>query len=153
MFLHILADTLGSISVIVSAVCIERFDLYTADSICCFVNAFCITLSVLPLMKSTLKLLLLGNDGKLSQQIIWVLKKETFAGEKLELENIHIWELTEDEFVCSIKVGLQRNHDSPSASTNEDDDSVNYSSDRAEMNDESTNLVQITATIKERLLK
>ena len=69
MFLHILADTLGSISVIVSAFCIQNFGLYIADPICCFVNAFCITLSVLPLMRNTM-CLLLGNDGDLSLQIL-----------------------------------------------------------------------------------
>ena len=82
-----------------------------------------------------------------------MLKKETFCGEKLELEDIHVWELTQGEYVCSIKVDLHRNHESPSASTNEDDDSYSNVSDRGQINDEKTNLVQIGTTIRERLLK
>ena len=108
MFLHVLADTLGSISVIVSAVCIQCFGLYIADPICCFVISFLILISVIPLLKRMITLLLLGHDGHLAGQIMDMINKETFGdGDKLDLENMHIWELTEGEFVCSIRVNIK----------------------------------------------
>ena len=112
MFLHVVADTLGSISVIVSAVCIQGFGLYIADPICCFVISFLILISVIPLLKRMITLLLLGHDGRLAGQIMDIINKETFNdGEKVDLENIHIWELTEGEFVCSIKVNIKSSND------------------------------------------
>ena len=57
-------------------------------------------------------LLLLGHDGRLAGQIMDIINKETFNdGEKVDLENIHIWELTEGEFVCSIKVNIKSSND------------------------------------------
>ena len=66
MFLHVVADTLGSISVIISAVCIKYFGLYIADPICCFVISFLILISVIPILKRMITLLLLGHDGRLA---------------------------------------------------------------------------------------
>ena len=63
VFLHVLADTLGSIAVIISSVCIQNFGWYMSDPICCFVIAFLILASVVPLLKDTIKLLMLGTDG------------------------------------------------------------------------------------------
>ncbi len=50
VFLHILADTLGSVSVIVSSVLIERLDLFIADPICSIFIAITIFASVIPLL-------------------------------------------------------------------------------------------------------
>ena len=88
VFLHVLADTLGSISVIVSSVCIQCFGWYVADPICCFVISFLILASVLPLLKDTIKLLMLGSDGHLSTAIYTDLEK---AYPDLKIENLHVW--------------------------------------------------------------
>jgi len=106
VFLHVLADTLGSIAVIISAVCIKYFGIYIADPICCFVLAFIILISVIPLLIRTIKILVLGQDGHLSKEIQELLTQELFAGYRLKLENLHVWELTEGEFVCSLKANM-----------------------------------------------
>lgn len=59
VFLHILADTMGSIGVIVSSVLIKNYDLLVADPICSMVIAALIVVSVAPLLKETSKILLL----------------------------------------------------------------------------------------------
>ena len=70
VFLHVLADTLGSVSVIVSAIFIQYFGFYIADPICSFVIAVLILASVVPLLKATATTLLLGTaDGTVCTEI------------------------------------------------------------------------------------
>ena len=66
--MHVLADTLGSVAVIISAICIQCFGFYAADPICCFVISFLILISVLPLLKQTMNFLVLGQDGNVSRK-------------------------------------------------------------------------------------
>jgi Co/Zn/Cd efflux system component len=51
VFLHILADALGSVAVIISSIAIEYWGIYIADPICCFLISILILLSVVPLIK------------------------------------------------------------------------------------------------------
>lgn len=58
VFLHVLADTMGSVGVIVSSILIENFGWNIADPICSIFIAALILLSVLPLLKETSCILL-----------------------------------------------------------------------------------------------
>jgi len=60
VFLHILADALGSVAVIISSIFIKYWQWYIADPICCFLISFLILASVVFLIKSTSRLLSLG---------------------------------------------------------------------------------------------
>ena len=59
VFLHVVADTLGSVGVIVSSLLIEHFGWNIADPICSLFIATLILLSVVPLLKETAVILLL----------------------------------------------------------------------------------------------
>lgn len=59
VFLHILADTLGSVSVIVSSLLIDRYSLFVADPLCSLFIAVTIFASVMPLLKQSAETLLL----------------------------------------------------------------------------------------------
>jgi len=50
VFLHVLADTLGSVGVIISTCLIQRYDLRIADPICAFIISILILMSVFPLV-------------------------------------------------------------------------------------------------------
>ena len=67
VFLHILADTLGSIGLIVSSIFVQKFGYNLADPICSVVISLLILSSVLPLLRSSSAILLqgstLGTDG------------------------------------------------------------------------------------------
>lgn len=54
-----MADTLGSVGVIVSSVLIEQFGLFIADPVCSLFIAVLIFLSVLPLLQESSQVLLL----------------------------------------------------------------------------------------------
>jgi solute carrier family 30 (zinc transporter), member 5/7 len=55
VFLHILADTLGSVGVIISAVLMQMFGWMIADPICSMFIAILIALSVLALIKESVQ--------------------------------------------------------------------------------------------------
>lgn len=48
VFLHVLADTLGSVGVIFSSVLVKYYDMYIADPICSFIISLMILASGIP---------------------------------------------------------------------------------------------------------
>ena len=57
VFLHVLADTLGSVGVIISSFLIDQFGLLIADPICSMFIAIMIFISVMPLLRNTATIL------------------------------------------------------------------------------------------------
>ena len=78
VFLHILADTLGSVGVIISTVLIENFGWNIADPICSLFIVTMILLSVLPLLKETSMILLLRSPDADDIDVNNVLQKVRF---------------------------------------------------------------------------
>lgn len=68
VFLHVLADTMGSVGVIVSSLLIQQFGLFIADPICSLFIAVLILISVLPLLKDSAEILLLATPSHLTVQ-------------------------------------------------------------------------------------
>ncbi|GET89776.1 cation transporter, putative [Leishmania tarentolae] len=60
VYLHILADLLGSVSVIISSTLIYMFGFWIADPICSALSAILVLLSAFPLLEETGKVLLLS---------------------------------------------------------------------------------------------
>lgn len=60
VYLHILADLLGSVSVIISSIVIYFFGFWIADPVCSALSAVLILLSAFPLLEETGKVLLLS---------------------------------------------------------------------------------------------
>ena len=60
VFLHVLADTLGSVAVIISSVCIKWFDYKLADPICCLIISVLILASGVPFTIQTGQTLMQG---------------------------------------------------------------------------------------------
>ena len=69
MFLHVLADTLGSVGVIVSSILIDQFGWYIADPLCSIFIAVLIFVSVLPLLKNSALVLVLRTPLKIQDQL------------------------------------------------------------------------------------
>ena len=61
VFLHVLADTLGSVSVIISSFLIEQFGWHLADPLCSLLISLMIAISAWPLLRDTADLLLLRS--------------------------------------------------------------------------------------------
>lgn len=58
IYIHILADALGSISVLISSFLIRYYDWYFTDPLCSFLLSILILYSTWPVLKSSLKTLL-----------------------------------------------------------------------------------------------
>lgn len=74
VFLHVVADTMGSVSVIISSLLIQQFGWHLADPICSICIAVMIFISVIPLIKHSSRLLLLkspaGEKGNLYRRLL-----------------------------------------------------------------------------------
>lgn len=77
IFLHILADTLGSVGVVISTILTKIFKWEGFDPIASLIIAILIFLSATPLIKSTASALLLSLDTKKEAQIQSILQEIT----------------------------------------------------------------------------
>jgi solute carrier family 30 (zinc transporter), member 5/7 len=67
VFLHILADCLGSVGVIVSSMLVKYYGLYIADPICSFIISLMILASSVPFIQTTASTLMM-RGGKVMQR-------------------------------------------------------------------------------------
>lgn len=75
VFLHVLADTLGSVGVIISTIFIQQFGWLIADPVCSLFIATLIFLSVIPLIKDACQVLLLRLPPELEKDLHMALEK------------------------------------------------------------------------------
>lgn len=75
VFLHVLADTLGSVGVIISTLLIKQFGWLIADPICSLFIATLIFLSVIPLLKDACEVLLLRTPPENDKELNFALEK------------------------------------------------------------------------------
>jgi len=64
VFLHVLADTLGSVGVIISSLLIQYYGWLIADPICSMFIAILVFASVLPLLRDSTQSLLLATANQ-----------------------------------------------------------------------------------------
>lgn len=69
VYLHVVADSLGSLGVIVSTLCVKYFNLVIADAICSLLISTTILLSGIPFLKMTVKQLVLQTPAKLKRKL------------------------------------------------------------------------------------
>ncbi|XP_036014047.1 proton-coupled zinc antiporter SLC30A5 isoform X1 [Mus musculus] len=91
VFLHVLADTLGSIGVIVSTVLIEQFGWFIADPLCSLFIAVLIFLSVIPLIKDACQVLLLRLPPDHEKELHIALEKIQKIEGLISYRDPHFW--------------------------------------------------------------
>jgi zinc transporter 5/7 len=101
VFLHILADTLGSVAVIVSSLCINYFDFYLADPICCFLISVLILAAAVPFTLQTGRTLTLGLPSPHKQLQADIQKALAEVKGVHEVSNLKIWELAQGEHILT----------------------------------------------------
>ncbi|XP_033634104.1 zinc transporter 5-like [Asterias rubens] len=109
VFLHVLADTLGSVGVIVSSFLIGQFGLLVADPICSVFIAVMIFLSVLPLLTQTAAILVQRIPGELENSVADGLKKVKLLDGVLSYRNHHFWCHSADNFAGTLHVQVTAN--------------------------------------------
>lgn len=91
VFLHVLADTLGSVGVIISTVLIRQFGWLIADPICSLFIAVLIFISVMPLLKDACEVLLLRTPLEHDKDLSLALEKIQKIEGVLSFRDPHFW--------------------------------------------------------------
>jgi solute carrier family 30 (zinc transporter), member 5/7 len=101
VYLHVLADTLGSLGVIISTLCVKYFNLLLADALCSFLIATTIMLSGIPFLKLTLRQLVLETPSKLKRKLKTASNK---LGKDYEILEMTGWRMGKKQNVCTVKI-------------------------------------------------
>ncbi len=108
VLLHIIADALGSVGVIISALLIKYFNLVLADAICSLIISALILASIVPLLKSTLSMLLLYSPAKLQEKLESVATEILSLSEISDCTNIRLWRYRKEEIVADVKIEIDQ---------------------------------------------
>jgi len=111
VFLHILADTLGSVGVIVSAILMHLFGWMIADPICSIFIAIMIGMSVWPLISESTGILMQGQPTQLDLVLPECYNKVTQIEGVQGVQETHFWTLSSNVYVGSLKLEVSRSAD------------------------------------------
>ena len=107
IYIHILADTLGSVAVLISAFLIKYYKYYISDPICSLIISLMIFYSCIPLLKNTLKTLIHFPNKNLMQKRKNILNKLDdiiINDNNFILENFKIWQIKNNYSIVEIKI-------------------------------------------------
>lgn len=111
VYLHILADTLGSVGVIISALLMQMFGWMRADPICSLFIAILIALSVLSLIKESAMVLMQRQPVAIERELPQCYQKVTGLAGVYSVQEPHFWTLCSDVYIGSIKLEVSKNVD------------------------------------------
>jgi len=107
VYLHIIADTLGSVSVIISSLLIQFFGWTIADPICSFGMSVLIFVSVIPLIKSSATTLLQCTPPTLDEKLQNALKKIGSVDGVVSYAYPHFWKQSKDMIIGTLHVQIK----------------------------------------------
>jgi solute carrier family 30 (zinc transporter), member 5/7 len=114
IFLHVLADTMGSVGVVISTLLIKYKGWLIADPICSVFISVMIVSSVLPLLRNSAEILLQrvprSHEKDLSVALEDVMKIEGVLG----VHNVHVWNLTNTDIVGTFHLHVSAEADKSS---------------------------------------
>lgn len=111
VFLHILADTLGSVGVIISSLLMYYFGWMIADPICSMFIAILIALSVLSLIQESIAVLMQRQPQSLDRVLPSCYQKVMGLAGVYSVQEPHFWTLCSDYYVGAIKLEVSKNVD------------------------------------------
>ncbi|KAL1460656.1 hypothetical protein WDU94_012618 [Cyamophila willieti] len=112
VFLHILADTLGSVGVIVSAILMHMFGWMIADPICSMFIAVLVIASIYSLIKESLLILMQRSPHELDNKLPGCYQKVMQLAGVYSIQEPHFWTLCSNVFVGAIKLEVAKAADS-----------------------------------------
>ncbi|CAG2165250.1 unnamed protein product [Oppiella nova] len=104
VFLHIMADTLGSVGVIISAILMSYFGWMIADPICSMFIASLVALSVIPLLRDSISILMQRTPRELDPHLAGCYQRVMQLEGVLSLQEPHFWTLCSEAYIGSVKV-------------------------------------------------
>ncbi|KAJ8279667.1 hypothetical protein COCON_G00067330 [Conger conger] len=112
VFLHIVADTLGSIGVIISALLMQKYDLMIADPICSMLISILIGVSVVPLLRESIGILMQRTPPSLDQALPECYQRVQQLQGVYNLQEPHFWTLCTDVYIGTLKLLVAPDADS-----------------------------------------
>ncbi len=111
VFLHILADTLGSVGVIISAVLMKMFGWMRADPICSIFIAVLVAASVISLIKDSIFILMQRQPKELDDRLPHCYQKVMQLPDVYTIQEPHFWTLCSGVYVGSLKLEVSKDAD------------------------------------------
>jgi len=111
VFLHILADTLGSVGVIISAILMSQFGWMIADPICSMFIATMIGMSVLPLLRDSIYVLMQRTPRELDHLLPGCYQKVMQLEGIYGVQEPHFWTLCSEVYIGTVKLEVAANAD------------------------------------------
>ena len=114
IYIHILADTLGSVAVLISSFLVKYYKLYISDPICSLFISAMIIFSTIPVLKNaSMSLLHIPNKkiskkkNKIEQSIKNI--KYGINNAKPSIGNFELWQTNSSYFIGEIKIEISNN--------------------------------------------
>lgn len=104
VYLHILADTMGSVGVIISSVLMYLFGWMIADPICSLFIAILIMISVVGLVRSSLEVLMQRQPRELDGKLSGCFYKISALPGVFSVQEPHFWTLCSGQFIGNLKL-------------------------------------------------
>ncbi|OPJ77251.1 zinc transporter 7 [Patagioenas fasciata monilis] len=104
VFLHIVADTLGSIGVIISAILMQNYGLMIADPICSMLIAILIGVSIVPLLRESIGILMQRTPPSLEKVLPQCYQRVQQLQGVYSLHDPHFWTLCTDVYIGTLKL-------------------------------------------------
>ena len=112
IYIHILADTLGSIAVLISSYLIRFHDIKISDPICSCLISILIVYSTIPVLKNSAVILLHIPNSAIKIRKEKIKKKcDEYNDSGFIIQSIDLWMLKKNNFVCDIKIIKNNNID------------------------------------------
>uniref|UniRef100_A0A672QEX2 Zinc transporter n=1 Tax=Sinocyclocheilus grahami TaxID=75366 RepID=A0A672QEX2_SINGR len=112
VFLHIVADTLGSVGVIISAILMQKYDLMIADPICSMLISILIGVSVVPLLRESIGILMQRTPPSLDHTLPECYQRVQQLQGVYNLQEPHFWTLCTDVYIGTLKLLVAPDADS-----------------------------------------
>uniref|UniRef100_A0A8C5QB69 Zinc transporter n=1 Tax=Leptobrachium leishanense TaxID=445787 RepID=A0A8C5QB69_9ANUR len=104
VFLHIVADALGSVGVIISTILMQNYGWMIADPICSMLIAMLIMVSVIPLLKQSIGILMQRTPPSLDNELPECYQRVQQLQGVYHLNDPHFWTLCTDVYVGTLKL-------------------------------------------------
>lgn len=111
VYLHVLADTLGSVGVIISSLLIQYFEWYVSDPICSIFISILILGSSYPLIRQTGLQLVQRVPESIQKRAENQIQKLRNLPQVLDIQSYHFWQHSAQCSVGSIKLQIQDHAD------------------------------------------
>eukprot|EP00038_Savillea_parva_P001487 m.104295 g.104295 ORF g.104295 m.104295 type:complete len:478 (-) comp10520_c1_seq1:1593-3026(-) len=111
VLLHVIADTLGSVSVIISSLLIMNYGWMTADPVCSMFTAGLILLSVYPLLQGSMMVLMQRTPVKLEPFLLGAYQKISAINGVVQYKDPHFWTLSGNDWYGTMTLVIRSDAD------------------------------------------